>query len=317
MYDVVAIGELLADIYEQADGSFIKKAGGAPCNALVMANNMGAKTAFIGKVGKDSFGKYLFEKIKSKGVDLKGLVLSEDYNTTLAFVSLNESNDRDFSFYRTHTADVMLTDDDIDYSIIDSTKAICFGSLSFTTEPVKTTTQNIIKYAKNKTKVIAYDINYRENLWHGEKSDNIKSLSYAIAYASVLKMSDEEAELLYNSSDYVEISNMLFKDNSYLQIVLVSLGEQGSFFATRFSNGIVSSIIVDVVDTTGAGDAFLGAFLSQLVKYNINDIVKDESSLRKILSRANMAAAINIQKIGAIDSMPLLEEILEIEENIN
>ncbi|MFC4891641.1 carbohydrate kinase [Pseudofrancisella aestuarii] len=307
MYDLIAVGELLIDIYQQLDGSFIYKAGGAPCNALVMATNMGCKTAFIGKVGNDSFGKFLIKTIGSKGIDTKGVILSDDYNTTLAFVTLDEKNDRSFIFYRTQTADVMLEKADIDYSIINQTKVLCFGSLSFTTDPTKSTTLDILETAKKHNKLIAYDVNYRPTLWKGSEESNIKELELGFNYATILKMSEEEVYLLFKSNNYEQVAKKIFKKYTNIKLVLISLGEEGAFFATQDFCGYVPAFETKVVDTTGAGDAFLGCLLGQIVSESFDNI--SLYKLREVILKSNAAAALNISKVGAIESMPTKEEV--------
>ena len=171
MFDIVAIGELLIDftpVKSEGYPLFQQNAGGAPCNMLVSAQNLGGKTAFIGKVGKDQFGSFLARTLEENGVSTQGLVMTVEHGTTLAFVHLDPSGDRSFSFYRKGCADVMLRSEEINYEIIDQAKAFHFGSLSFTDEPSRSAVEAAVRYAKAKGKLITYDPNYRPALWKNE-----------------------------------------------------------------------------------------------------------------------------------------------------
>ena len=184
MIDILGIGELLIDFtpVKTEEGQFFKQnPGGAPCNMLTMAQKLGSSTAFIGKVGNDQFGKTLEKTLKDHNINIEGLVLSDEYNTTLAFVHLTESGDRSFSFYRKGCADVMLTKEDVDYRLIDQSKAVHFGSLSFTDEPSKSTVEDVIKYAKSNGKLISYDPNYRPALWTS-KEEAINGMKIGLKY---------------------------------------------------------------------------------------------------------------------------------------
>lgn len=310
MFDIVAVGELLIDFtpVKNESGTFFKEnPGGAPCNMLTMAARLGSKTAFIGKVGEDQFGIYLGNVLRTQDIDISGLVYSEEYNTTLAFVHLDEGGDRSFSFYRRGCADVMLEKSEVDYTLLDKTKALHFGSLSFTNEPSRSTVLDIIEYAKKKGKLITYDPNYRPALWASEAAA-AEAMGKGLEYADIVKVSEEEALLLTGEEDFYKAAEKLY--NIGITLVCVTLGEKGSFYYHKNGHGIVKGYKSNVVDTTGAGDAFFGATVHQLLqRSDINEItVKD---LDEIFSFSNAAASICIESFGGIPSIPKLEDILK------
>ena len=153
IYDVTALGEMLIDFAvngesEQGNQLFEACPGGAPCNVLAMLNKLGRKTAFIGKVGDDQFGKLLRDTITNIGIEAKGLVMDQDIHTTLAFVHTFPDGDREFSFYRKPGADMMLKEEEVDYDLIRQSKVFHFGTLSMTDEPVKSATKKALAVAK-------------------------------------------------------------------------------------------------------------------------------------------------------------------------
>lgn len=310
MFDIVAVGELLIDFTPVRNeyGTFFKEnPGGAPCNMLTMAQKLGSKTAFIGKVGKDQFGIRLGNVLKAQGIDVAGLVYSKDYNTTLAFVHLDEKGDRSFSFYRKGCADVMLEKCEVDYELLDRTRTLHFGSLSFTDEPSRFTVIDMVEYAKRKGKLITYDPNYRPALWKSEEGA-VNGMRIGVAYADIIKVSEEEAVLLTGEEDMLRAGKCLYDKG--IKLVCVTLGEEGSFYYHRSGNGIVEGYKSKVIDTTGAGDAFFGAAVHQILQRDcdINELTAKD--LNEILNFSNAAASICIESFGGIPSIPSKEDIL-------
>jgi fructokinase len=309
MFDIVAAGELLIDftpVNSEQGTCFKKNPGGAPCNMLAMAQRLGSKTAFIGKVGKDQFGIYLGSVLKSQNIDISGLIYSEEYNTTLAFVHIDEKGDRSFSFYRRGCADVMLEKNEVDFTLIDRARAFHFGSLSFTNEPGRSTVINMVEYAKGKGKLITYDPNYRPVLWASEK-EAVEGMRIGLEYADVIKVSEDEALLLSGKEDYRKAAECLYKEG--IKLVCVTLGEKGSFYYHKNGYGNVRGYRSRVVDTTGAGDSFFGAVVHQILREN--DLKElDAKDLDRIFSFSNAAASICIENYGGIPSIPSKEDIL-------
>jgi fructokinase len=301
MFDIVAVGELLIDFTPQSDGSFIPNPGGAPCNFLAMAQKLGSKTAFIGKVGQDAFGNQLKETIQQSGIDTSGLVQDERYMTTLAFVHLTQSGERSFSFYRKSCADVMLTREDINLNVIDAAGTFHFGSLSLTDEPIRTTVMGLLDYVKSKNKLITYDPNYRPALWPSQ-AEAVSYMVKGAAYADIVKVSEEELLLLTGTEDYTEGCRRLHEMGA--KCVTVTLGEQGAFFSYEGGRGMVPARRTKVVDTTGAGDAFFGTFVHQLIHCGqpIERIKMD--AMKDYVQKANLAASLCIEGYGGIPAMP-------------
>lgn len=304
MYDIVGIGELLIDFtpFNKDDiTGFSENPGGAPCNMLIMAQNLGSKTAFIGKVGNDQFGKRLGQVLIDHHIETKGLVYSEVYPTTLAFVHLNKSGERSFSFYRKGCADVMLEFDEVDQGLLEHAKAVHFGSLSFTDEPSRSTVEKVIRKAKADGKLITYDPNYRPLLWNTVE-EAIDGMKKGLKYADVIKVSDEEAALLTGTDDIEKAGSILLEEG--VKLVCITLGGEGSYFAFGKGAGYVEGYSANVVDTTGAGDSFFGAVVHQIVQKNckIDELEIDE--VVSILNKANCAASLCIEGYGGIPSIP-------------
>ena len=304
MFDIIAVGELLVDFtpVKNEYGLFFKEnPGGAPCNMLTMAQKLGSKTAFVGKVGKDQFGINLGNVLKAQGIDISGLVYSQEYNTTLAFVHLDEGGDRSFSFYRRGCADIMLEKSEVDYALLDNTRALHFGSLSFTDEPSKSTVLDMVEYAKKKGKLISYDPNYRPALWASEAAA-VAGMRTGVRYADIIKVSEEEAVLLTGENDFYKAAESLY--NEGIKLVCVTLGEKGAFYYHKNGQGIVNGYKGRVVDTTGAGDTFFGAVVHKVLQKNcdIEDLTVEE--LKDIFSFSNAAASLCIENYGGIPSIP-------------
>lgn len=311
MYDIVAIGELLVDftpIKEKNIKAFAENPGGAPCNMLTMAQKLGAKTAFIGQVGNDQFGKRLGEVLEDQGIETKGLIYSDKYPTTLAFVHLTDDGDRSFSFYRKNCADVMLEEEDIDWTLIEDTRALHFGSLSFTDEPSTSTVMKVIQTAKKKGKIITYDPNYRPLLWD-TKDDALKGMKKGLKYADIIKVSDEEALLLTGKEKIEEAAMSLYEEG--IKLVCVTLGGKGAYFVHNKGQGYVEGYKSKVVDTTGAGDTFFGAMVYQILetKKLVEELTLEE--ICDMLKQANAAASLCVENYGGILAMPDKSAVLE------
>ena len=204
MLDVVAWGELLIDFTSQSADEFgyptmAAHPGGAPANFLAALAKFGAKTALAGKVGADAFGKLLTATLQNLGIETRGIVASPDVFTTLAFVTLDELGDREFSFARKPGADSQITFDELDLSLVEEAKVFHFGTLSLTDEPARSATRQAVAYAKEHGKLITYDPNLRKPLW-SDLADAREQLLWGLKQADVVKISDEEVEFLFGAS---------------------------------------------------------------------------------------------------------------------
>ena len=200
MFDIVALGESLIDFTPSGENSqgmalFARNPGGAPANVLAMAAKLGGKTAFIGKVGDDAFGAFLKKTMEDAGVDVRGLRMTREYPTTLAFVQLTPEGDRSFTFYRKPGADVMLAPAEVDRALLRDCRIFHFGSVSLTDEPCRTATLEAAREAKAAGAMISYDPNYRPFLWDSAERAR-EALLAALPLADIVKVSEEEMELL-------------------------------------------------------------------------------------------------------------------------
>jgi fructokinase len=312
MYDVLALGELLVDftpnnVNDQGMALFARNPGGAPANVLAMLSRLKTGTAFLGKVGRDDFGRFLARTLKDAGIDITGLLMDPIALTTLAFVQLNEQGDRSFSFYRKDGADLMLRPEELKLDLIDQGKIFHFGAVSLTGEPCRSAVHAAVKYALKQGKIISYDPNYRPLLWTSPEKAKTE-ISRLIDSADILKVSEEEMVLLTGEEDLEKGAAKLRKAGP--SIVLVSLGPKGAYFSCGSGAKILPTYNVQTIDTTGAGDAFLGAVLFRIrnkTKEELRDISCDE--LADIVDFANAAGSLTTAKKGAIPAMPSLEEI--------
>jgi fructokinase len=307
MYDLTALGELLIDftpngVNEQGIALFGRNPGGAPANVLAMNARLGGKTAFIGKVGDDSFGRFLAKTLRDAGIDTAGLAVDPEIPTTLAFVQLDERGDRSFSFYRKPGADLMLASKDLRKDIIGDSAVFHFGSVSLTGEPCRKTVHEAVKFAKKQGKIISYDPNYRPLLWKSEEEAG-KEMARLIPLTDILKVSEEEARLLTGQQDISKGAAMLAEQGP--AIVFVSMGPKGAFYFCADGEGSLSTYDVKTIDTTGAGDAFFGAILFKLQKKTREELRKiDKDELADIADFGNAAGSLATTKRGAIPALP-------------
>ena len=309
-YDVVALGELLIDftengISEQGNPLLEANPGGAPCNVLSMLAKLGKRTAFIGKVGKDSFGKMLSEVIGNCGIGAEGLVFDENVHTTLAFVHKKPDGDRDFSFYRNPGADMALTASEVNNDIIRNAKIFHFGTLSMTHDGNRTATVYAINTAKESGALISFDPNLREPLWESLE-DAKAAIKYGISECDILKISDNELEFLTGEKDIDKGVFAIIREYG-VPLVLATMGRSGS---KAYCGGVlVSAPAYDnpaVVDTTGAGDTFMGCALNYICE---NGMKPNKELLSELLNLANAAASIITGRRGALKVMPEKAEI--------
>ena len=316
-YDVVALGELLIDFAmsgqsEQGNNVFEACPGGAPCNVLAMLNKLGKKTAFLGKVGNDQFGKLLKATIEEIGIDAAGLLMDEDVRTTLAFVHTFADGDRDFSFYRNPGADMMLAEDEVNYDMIRDTKVFHLGTLSMTDEPVRTATKKALDVAKEAGCLISFDPNLRPPLW--KSLDTAKEMmEYGFGYCDILKISDNEIQFVSGKEDYDEGIQYL-QEKYNIPLIFLTLGKDGS--RAYYKGNMVEAapfLQENTIETTGAGDTFGGCVLHYILQHGLEDLTED--NLTEMLRFANAAAALITTRKGALRVMPSKVEINAIMEN--
>ncbi|MEI6101683.1 MAG: carbohydrate kinase, partial [Eubacteriales bacterium] len=280
--------------------AFEMNPGGGPPNCLAAVNALGAKTAFIGKVGRDRFGEFLIHALTSAGINTTGVVQTAETHTTLAFVHLDENGERSFSFLRNPGADLLLTKEDIDLSIIDAATIFHFSSLSLTNNPAREAALYAVEYAKKKNKLVSYDPNYRPLLWENE-DEALYWMKTGLAYADIAKLSEEELALLTGQDDIPKGAKGL--RDSGIQKVFVTMGSRGAYYyVCDDEQGFVNPFSVQAVDTTGCGDAFMGAILYQTA-------CGIHTPLPEQVRFANATAALCATKKGGVPAMPTAQSV--------
>lgn len=312
-FDVVALGELLVDftengISEQGNPLLEANPGGAPCNVLSMLQNLGKKTAFIGKVGADAFGQMLIQAVRAQGINTDNLLTDDVVHTTLAFVHTDREGDRSFSFYRNPGADMMLRWDEVHQEMLGDTRIFHFGTLSMTERQIGNVTKKAVERAKSEGALISFDPNLRPPLWKSLEDAKDK-MWYGIGQCDILKISDDEIYFLTGTQDINRgIEIILSRSNP--RLVCATMGKNGS---KAFYNG--KSVFCepflrnDTIETTGAGDTFMACVLNTVLEKGLEAL--SEKELLEMLRFANAASSIITTRKGALKVMPEKNEVLE------
>lgn len=328
-YDLICLGELLIDFVEEGESQdltalYRANAGGAPGNVACAAQTFGLQTAFIGAVGKDAFGKLLIDALESYQVDTKGIQVLDGVMTTLAFVSLGDEGKREFTFARKGSADTQLKLDETHHELLEAARSLHFGTLSFTDEPSRQATLEAIDKVAAQGGIISFDPNVRLNLW-----DDIHDLHAAyregLEHTTILKISDEDFASLEGGLDPSALDETLKElFEGPLQLLLLTLGQEGAKAYWKSGDSFVEAhaptdLTKRPIDTTGAGDIFTGAFLSQLLarvgtggaptkelETYLETVEPQEMS--DMIRFANEVASLSTQKLGGITSIPSQEE---------
>lgn len=309
-YDVIALGELLVDFNALHSNDFDSvvyesNPGGAPCNVLAMLSNLQKRTAFIGKVGDDFLGHALQQRIVRMGISTEGLSKDKKRNTTLAFLNDSKTYPHQYLFYRNRTADMNLDEGDVDADMLSRTRIFHFGSLSFTHKRCRKATRKAIKAAKSKHRLISFDPNYRPVLWPGEEEAR-KWMLYGCSVCDILKV--EASELVFITQQTTIQNGVDFLQKHYsISLILVTSGEAGSqaFMGNRkvYQEAFLTN---RTIDTTGAGDTFLGCCLAYILEQGME---LSDHQLQEMLFRANAAASLETTRKGAIRAMPTQAEL--------
>lgn len=309
MKHLVSIGELLIDFIPLEKGSklidvsvFTKYPGGAPANVAVAGAKSGIKSYFLGQVGKDSFGDFLVDSLKGYGVDCSHLKQSSLANTALAFVTLSDTGERDFIFYRDPSADQLYGPHQVPKSILKDC-VLHFCSVSLSEYPIKDAHSVAIDLARKAGSFISFDPNLRLSLWPNHKAYK-EVIHEFLSLADLVKVSSDELEFITGKKEESKAIQSLFVGN--VQYVILTQGALGStFFSKAGLSFHMPGFKVDVKDTTGAGDAFIGAFLSEMIK---KDLVFSEENVSNALRVANAKAALTTTQFGGMSAIPTESE---------
>jgi sugar/nucleoside kinase (ribokinase family) len=309
---VCTFGELLVDVtpYGRSDKGYPVcefNPGGAPANVAVALKNLGVDASFVGQVGDDHYGRFLKSVLDSKGVDTTGLILNPMYPTSLAIVSLGDGGERSFSFYRKNGADVSVSFNPLFQTKLEEADAFHCGSVSLSDEPARSATLDMLKYTHHLGKVVSFDVNLRALLWD-DLHEAKKMIEKSLPFVDILKVSEEELVFLKADLTEEEALASLAKEHP-ISMILVTYGDKGS--AVYYKNNMIKvpAYKVDSIDTTGAGDAFFGAFLASVYDSKKTLEAFTTNELKQYLKRANACGAIATLKKGAIGSLPNLKEL--------
>ena len=317
MKNVIAIGEALIDFIPHEKGralndveNFLRVPGGAPLNVAAAVAKLGGKSQMLTKLGQDGFGDAILNEVKPLGVDVSRISRTNEANTALAFVSLREDGERDFSFYRNPSADMLLSAEEICVEDFNEKDILHFCSVSLIDAPIKEAHRRAIEIAKEKGCLISFDPNVRLPLWKNPE-DCRKAILEFLPLSNIVKISDEELEFITGIKDEKEALDFLLTGD--VKVIIYTKGTNGAEFITKERVIFSPSFKVSAQDTTGAGDSFIGSLLYQVAEgeYSLEQLVDlSEEKVQEILTFSNATAALTVCKKGAIGALPLKEEVL-------
>ena len=304
--DVVCVGEMVIDFLPGNEpGVYLRNAGGAPANVAIAVARNGFSSGFLGKMGDDDFGRFLVKTLEDNRVAVINKELTSEAITTMAFVTLDEHGDRSFTFARKPGADMLLSVDDVDQEVIQNAHVVHAGSCSLSASPAAEATIFALQYAKSCGKLISFDVNYRNLLWNDQSDAAMNRIREVLPYVDLLKISDEEVNLFGGENRIPQV----MADNS-ISLVIETLGPKGAkaFFKDQVIE--LEGLPGKAVDTTGAGDAFWGAFISSLLEQGVTQVKQlAKPIIEQAMKQGNVAGTLCVKKKGAISSLPTGEEI--------
>jgi fructokinase len=306
---IVTLGEVVSDIYRgeelsEVELGFVARPGGAPANVAVAASRLGSGAAFVGSVGQDLFGDFILRALDAEGVDTSCVGRqSQPTRTSLAFVEIGPDGDREFTFYRSSpAADELLSPEDVSKDVLSGASFVNFGSIPLIREPARSATHRIAELGREYDIPVAFDVNFREHLWESAQAAR-EAVDPLLDLSTIVKLGDDELPPLLDTDDIEEAARRLLDRG--VSLVLISKGPDGAFYATsEFSGEVPTFDVGDIVDATGAGDAFLAATLVHL-----SDESFDEKRVREASLRGCAAGALACTDYGAMRALPTTEEL--------
>jgi len=311
-YDVVSLGELLIDFTpygKSGQGHDVLEAnpGGGCCNVLSMVSKLGGKTAFLGKVGDDHFGHYLEETAREQKIDTQGVVFDKRWFTTLAFVHLDETGDRSFSFARKPGADMMYEKEEVRTDILEKSFIFHYSTVAMSREPERSTVRYAVEFAKQAGCLLSFDPNIRPFLWD-DMNEAVEMMKFGLSMCDILKISEEELVLATGLEDIEKAIDVLHQQYPNIRLFLATLGKKGCYYKFGDITGMQGTFTnVRTIDTTGAGDTFIGCCLYRIAKQG--GLVFTEKELADMIRHANAAASLITTRRGAMGVVPSSEEI--------
>jgi fructokinase len=319
MGKLIGIGEALIDFLPKQIGvslkaveEFKRVAGGAPANVCACVRRLGTESVILTKLGTDAFGDYLIDTLNEVGVNTNYIKRTNAANTALAFVSLKKDGNRDFSFYRNPSADMLLEASEIEADLFKSGDILHFCSVDLVDAPIRQAHDQALKYAKENELLISFDPNVRLPLW-SDHDEYKRIINKYINYADILKISDEEFAFITGESFSEERVLKLFRGN--VKVIIYTEGAKGARVYTKKNTYQFPGFKVKAIDTTGAGDSFIGAFLYQLLKMRLTLDNLETTDYTQIIKFANAVGAIVASREGAIPAMPKESEVEEFIKN--
>ncbi len=314
MKKVIAIGELLIDFVPGEKGCALREvthfervAGGAPANVVSAVSRLGGSGVMVSQVGEDAFGEHIIDVLRHNGVDTSWVYRTKRANTGLAFVSLDSTGNREFSFFRNPSADLFLSPEQITPELMADGAALHFCSVDLVDYPCRQAHRRAIELARERGMMICFDPNVRLPLWDSPESCQ-EAIREFLPYADIVKISDDELAFVTGCHTEAEAAKQLFAMNC--RLMLVTRGAEGSAAYTLSAVAEREALRVPVVDTTGCGDSFIGSFLYQLVRDGVTDERLGELSageLGRYLDFSARYASLTVGQKGAV--MATLHEL--------
>ncbi|NDJ87317.1 MAG: fructokinase [Chloroflexi bacterium] len=315
---VVCFGELLIDFVALERGvtvgqatRFEKVPGGAPANVAVGLAKLGIPAAFVTQLGDDPFGHFLHDILRQSSVDTRGIVFTDAARTALAFAAITPEGDRSFAFYRSPSADMLMTPEQLERSLIEQAEVFHFGSITLIDEPVRTTTLTAVNVAKESGALVSYDPNLREALWP-DLETACDGMLMGLQHAHIVKLSEEELAFLTGVEDLADepaiaaAAHQLWHDD--LQLIAVTRGGEGAVGITPSFQVVVPGFTVEVEDTIGAGDGFGAGLLAGVVASESRGF-DSRDGVTTLLRQANAAGALTATQRGAIPALPEIDTL--------
>ncbi|MDT8860754.1 aminoimidazole riboside kinase [Alkalihalobacillus sp. MEB130] len=307
---VITLGEALIDFIplDKENSTFQKCPGGAPANVAVGLAKLQVPSKFVGKVGNDVLGHFLKETLASYQVDTTNMFYTDEARTNVVFVTLADDGERSFEFFIDPSADTLLAEEDIEESIFLDAKILHFGSISLISGSSNAATWKAVKLAKKNNMIVSYDPNLRLSLWDSEEQAK-QTITSMLPYVDIVKISEEELFFITGSKSFEDGLEAITAYN--IPIVVVTLGEKGSYILVNGERSHVPAMKVNAVDTTGAGDAFVSGLLYGL---NTSDKPLSELSmgdLKRMAEFASLSGALAASVKGAMTALPRVEDVMK------
>ena len=310
--DVLSFGEALVDFFPEKPGLplpecdvFHRHLGGAPCNVAVALARQGTRVGLMTLVGPDDFGAFVRSRLEAEGIDVRGVGVHRTAKTGVTFVAVGPQGERSFLFFRHPSADQMIADHDVEEELVVRARILHVGSSTLAREPSRAATFKAIDCARRAGRLISSDPNWRQHLW-ADPREAPEMLKRLLQVCDIVKISDDELKPLVGTTDVEAAARELHLLGVALPVI--TLGARGCYFHLgEKANGWVPGERVPVVDTTGAGDAFMAGLLSSLVPLLAGGRSLRELTVEQVTracARGNELGALAVTKLGATSALP-------------